>query len=113
MHLLTLTMEASDSSSASISALTSLFDNMRHGEELANVVLCYLRSTDMIQGLKLLDAVGYRSIDSEGLKNLFVFNVIGGIFLGVGVERLSTHVDYDGTAQLEGISLSYFWLLNI
>ena len=67
----------------------------------------------MIQGLKLLDAVGYRSINSEGLKNLFVFNVIGGIFLGVGVERLSTHVDYDGTAQLEGISLSYFWLLNI
>ena len=57
----------------------------------------------MIQSLKLFDAVGDWSIDSQGLKDLSVFNVIGGIFLGVGVQRLSTHIDYDGSAQLRGI----------
>ena len=57
----------------------------------------------MIQSLKLFDAVGDWSIDSQGLKDLSVFNVIGGIFLGVGVQRLSTHIDYDGSAQLRWI----------
>ena len=42
LHLLTFTKEASDSSSAGISALTSLSDNLRHREELANMVLSYL-----------------------------------------------------------------------
>ena len=42
VHLLTFTKEASDSSSAGISALTSLSDNLRHREELANMVLSYL-----------------------------------------------------------------------
>ena len=51
--------------------------------------------------LELLNTVGHRSIDSEDLQNLFVLHVIGGVFLDVGVERLSTHVDYDGTAQLK------------
>ena len=51
--------------------------------------------------LELLNTVGHRSIDSEDLQNLLVLHVIGGVFLDVGVERLSTHVDYDGTAQLK------------
>ena len=51
--------------------------------------------------LELLNTVGHRSIDSEDLQNLFVLHVIGGVFLDVGVERLSTHVDYDATAQLK------------
>lgn len=52
--------------------------------------------------------MGNRSIDSEDLENLFVLNVIGGVFLDVGVKRLSTDVDYEGTAQLEGISFNNF-----
>ena len=59
----------------------------------------------MIQSLKLFDAMGDWSIDSQGLKDLFVLNVIGGIFLGVGVQRLSTHIDYDGSAQLWGVHI--------
>ena len=54
----------------------------------------------MIQSLKLFDAVGNWSIDSQGLKDLSVLHVIGGIFLSVGVQRLPTHIDYDGSAQL-------------
>ena len=61
----------------------------------------------MMQGLKLLDAVGDWSIDSKGLKDLSVFNMIGGIFLGVGVQRLSTHLDYNGSAQLLGIYIQF------
>ena len=64
----------------------------------------------MIQSLKLFDAVGNWSIDSQGLKDLSVLNVIGGIFLSVGVQRLSTHIDYDGSAQLWGIYIQMCYI---
>ena len=69
---------------------------------MALLTVCIL---NMIQSLKLFDAVGNWSIDSQGLKDLSVLHVIGGIFLSVGVQRLSTHIDYDGSAQLWGVSI--------
>lgn len=83
--------------------MKSLFDNKRHWEELTSVALLTVCILNMIQSLKLFDAVGNWSIDSQGLKDLSVLHVIGGIFLSVGVQRLSTHIDYDGSAQLWGI----------